>query len=113
MGPLQRLFNDAQAIVEHARELSSASTGFVSVAALPTVCAGVLPNLVGSFIGSFPGVRIQIVDVVAERIREAVLKRQVDFGIGTNAVPDPLALRPESTSRRSRFRSLRNSPAVW
>lgn len=83
MGPLQRLFNDAQAIVEHARELSSASTGFVSVAALPTVCAGVLPNLVRSFIGSFPGIRIQIVDVVAERVREAVLKRQVDFGIGT------------------------------
>lgn len=83
MGPLQRLFNDAQAIVEHARELSSASAGFVSVAALPTVCTGVLPNLMRSFIGSFPGIRIQIVDVVAECVREAVLKRQVDFGIGT------------------------------
>jgi DNA-binding transcriptional LysR family regulator len=29
-GPLQRLFNDAQTIVAHARDLSSASTGFVS-----------------------------------------------------------------------------------
>jgi LysR family transcriptional regulator, carnitine catabolism transcriptional activator len=82
-GPLQRLFNDAQTIVEHARDLSSASTGFVSIAALPTVCAGPLPELVRSFIESHPGIRIQISDVIAERVREAVLKREVDFGIGT------------------------------
>lgn len=80
---LQRLFNDAQAIVEHARELSSSSTGFISIAALPTVCAGILPGVVKSFTARFPGIRIQIADVVAERVREAVLKRQVDLGIGT------------------------------
>jgi LysR family transcriptional regulator, carnitine catabolism transcriptional activator len=82
-GALQRLFNDAQAIVEHARDLSSASTGFVTVAALPTVCAGVLPELVRNFIEAHPGIRVQITDVIAERVREAVLKREVDFGIGT------------------------------
>ena len=82
-GPLQRLFNDAQTIVEHARDLSSASTGFVSIAALPTVCAGPLPELVRSFLESHPGIRVQISDVIAERVREAVLKREVDFGIGT------------------------------
>ena len=82
-GPLQRLLNDAQTIVEHARDLSSASTGFVSIAALPTVCAGPLPELVRSFLESYPGIRVQISDVIAERVREAVLKREVDFGIGT------------------------------
>ena len=82
-GPLQRLFNDAQNIVEHARDLSSASTGFVSIAALPTVCAGPLPELVRTFLESHPGIRVQISDVIAERVREAVLKREVDFGIGT------------------------------
>ena len=82
-GPLQRLFNDAQNIVEHARDLSSASTGFVAIAALPTVCAGPLPELVRSFLESYPGIRVQISDVIAERVREAVLKREVDFGIGT------------------------------
>ena len=82
-GPLERLFNDAQAIVEHARELGSASTGYVNIAALPTVCAGALPQLVRSFAASYPGIRIQIVDVIAERVREAVLKRQADLGIGT------------------------------
>ena len=82
-GPLQRLFNDAQAIVEHGRALSSASTGFVTIAALPTVCAGVLPKVVRSFVEAYPGIRLQISDVIAERVREAVLKRQVDLGIGT------------------------------
>jgi DNA-binding transcriptional LysR family regulator len=82
-GPLQRLFNDAQTIVEHARDLSSASTGYVSIAALPTVCAGPLPELIRRFLDSHPGIRVQISDVIAERVREAVLKREVDFGIGT------------------------------
>lgn len=82
-GPLQRLFNDAQTIVDHAYELGSSSTGSVTIAALPTVAAGVLPGLVQSFIQTFPGIRVQIADVIAERVREAVLKRQVDFGIGT------------------------------
>lgn len=82
-GPLERLFNDAQAIVEHARDLSSASSGFVTIAALPTVCAGLLPQLIRTFIEDHPGIRVQIKDVVAERVREAVLKREVDFGIGT------------------------------
>lgn len=82
-GPLQRLFVDAQTIVEHARDLSSASTGFVSIAALPTVCAGRLPELIRGFLESHPGIRVQISDVIAERVREAVLKREVDFGIGT------------------------------
>ena len=82
-GPLQRLFNDAQAIVEHGRALSSASTGFVTIAALPTVCARVLPEVVQSFAAAYPGIRLQILDVIAERVREAVLKRQVDLGIAT------------------------------
>lgn len=87
-GPLQRLFNDAQGIVEHAHELGSATTGFVTIAALPTVSAGVLPGLVRSFVVAHPGIRIQILDIVAERVREAVLRRQVDFGIGTRHARD-------------------------
>lgn len=83
LGPLQRLFHDAQAIVDHTHELSVASTGFVTIAALPTVCAGVLAEIVYEFTQIHPGIRLQISDLVAERVREAVLKRQVDFGIGT------------------------------
>lgn len=82
-GPLQRLFNDAQAIVDHSFEVSSASSGLITIAALPTVCAGVLPGLVRSFLDTHPGVRFQISDLIAERVREAVLDRKVDLGIGT------------------------------
>ena len=82
-GPLQRLFNDAQVIVDHARDLSSRSTGFVTIAALPTVCAGVLPEIIRGFVQAYPGIRVQIADLIAERVRDAVLKREVDLGIGT------------------------------
>lgn len=82
-GPLQRLFNDAQTIVEHTHDLRSVSMGLVTIAALPTVCAGLLAEVVKSFVEAHPGIRIQISDVVAERVREAVLKRQVEIGIGT------------------------------
>ena len=82
-GPLQRLFNDAQTIVSHAQKLSSASTGSVTIAALPTVSAVVLPNLIQSFLQLYPGIRIHLLDLVAERVREAVLTRQAELGIGT------------------------------
>jgi len=82
-GPLQRLFNDAQGIVEHAHELSSVATGSVTIAALPSVSAGILPELIHSFVVAYPGIRIRISDIIAEHVREAVLKRHVDLGIGT------------------------------
>ena len=83
LGPLQRLFQDAAAIVAHAHELSSSSTGFVRIAVLPTVAAGIMPELMESFGREFPGIRMDLLDIVAEQVREAVLKREVDFGIGT------------------------------
>lgn len=87
-GPLQRLYNDAQVIADHARDLSSRSKGFVTIAALPTVCAGVLPEIMRGFVQTYPGIRIQIADLMAEQVREAVLKREVDLGIGTRTGRD-------------------------
>lgn len=83
LAPLQRLFLDAQAIVDHAQEIRTASAGFVTVAALPTVCATVLPGILKSFLKAHPGIRVHISDVIAEQVREALHKRQADIGIGT------------------------------
>lgn len=81
--PLQRLYHDAQSIVDHAHEIGMASAGFVAIAALPTVCTTVLPEILQSFLQSHPGVRVQVNDMIAEQVRDAVRRRQVDLGIGT------------------------------
>lgn len=81
LGPLQRLLEDAEAIVSHSRDFASARTGTVTIAALPTVAAETLPRVIETFARSHPAVRIVVLDVLAERVRELVLKRQADLGI--------------------------------
>ncbi len=82
-GPFQRLLEDAEAIVHNAKDLSSARVGTVTVAALPTVAATILPAVLGRFQRTHPQVRVLVQDVVAEKVREALLKRHADIGIGT------------------------------
>lgn len=83
LGPLQRLVSDAEAIVNYARDISSVRTGTIAIAALPTISANVLPRAMRAFLHSNPEVKITVEDVVADRVRELVVKRAVDFGLGT------------------------------
>lgn len=83
IGPLQRLVEDADAIVGFARDISSVRTGNISIAALPSIAAGPLPHAIRVFLKHYPEVRITVQDVVADRVRELVAGRAVDLGLGT------------------------------
>jgi LysR family transcriptional regulator, carnitine catabolism transcriptional activator len=83
LGPFQRLLDDAEAIVSNAKDLASARMGTVTVAALPTVAAAILPAVLERFGRTHPTVRVVLQDLMAEKVREAVLKRQADIGIAT------------------------------
>lgn len=83
IAPLQRLLEDAENIVRGARDIANVRNGSVTVAALPTVSSGFLPAVMAEFAKLHGGIRVSILDVFAEQVREAVLKRQADFGIGT------------------------------
>jgi DNA-binding transcriptional LysR family regulator len=87
IGPLERLLEDAQNIMKGARNVANLRDGSVVVAALPTVSSGLLPEVIADFSKVHPGIRVTIRDVFAEQVREAVLKRQADIGIGTSQGP--------------------------
>ncbi len=81
--PLERLVIDAEAIVSRTRQLAGLRRGVVSLAVLPLVAAQFVPEAIQKFRRRYPGVSVQIRDVVAGRLIEAVKKEEVDFGIGT------------------------------
>ena len=87
-GPLERLLFDAETIVDYAHDISAVKTGLVTVAALPTIAADLLPRTIEEHRRLHPGIRIAVQDVVADRVRELVLKRAVDLGVGTAAKRD-------------------------
>jgi DNA-binding transcriptional LysR family regulator len=83
LAPLQRLVLDTEAIIGYARDISAVRTGNISIAALPSIAADLVPRAMRIFLRSNPEVRITVHDVVADRVRELVAARAVDFGLGT------------------------------
>ena len=81
--PLERLLVDAEAVVARSKQLAGLRRGIVSMAMLPSVAAGVVPNAIQKFVQLYPGVVVQIKDLVSEKLIEAVKQEQVDFGIGS------------------------------
>jgi len=81
--PMERLIIDAEAIVSRTRQIAGLRRGVVRVAVLPLVAAQLVPEAIQKFRQRYPGVSVQVSDVVAERLLEAVKKEEVDFGIGT------------------------------
>lgn len=86
--PLERLIVDAESIVSNTRQVAGLRRGIVNVAALPSVAAQLLPNAMRKFTRRHPGIVVQVSDVVAEKLLEAVKKEEVDFGIGSRIRAD-------------------------
>jgi len=81
--PLERLIIDAEAVVSRTRQIAGLRRGAVSLAVLPLVAAQLVPDAIRKFRQQYPGVSVQLNDVPAERLLNAVRKEEVDFGIGT------------------------------
>jgi len=83
--PMEKLLLDLDNIVSASRDLASLRRGVVTIAALPSLCAGALPPLLKQFREQFPGVEVRLRDVVAQRIDTLVRDGEVDFGLGVRA----------------------------
>jgi LysR family transcriptional regulator, carnitine catabolism transcriptional activator len=81
--PLERILVDIESVVARTQKISSLRRGMVSIAVLPSVAVNFLPGIIRSFTDDHPGIDVQIHDVVAERLIEAVKKEMADFGIGS------------------------------
>ena len=86
--PLERILIDLEAVAVQTQELAGLRRGIVTIAALPSVAAGVLPQAIKKFIETYPGIAVRVHDVVSEKLIEAVKQEQVDFGIGSQVRVD-------------------------
>ncbi|WP_044531109.1 LysR family transcriptional regulator [Herbaspirillum sp. B65] len=70
----------AEALVE-IRETGIARRGDVSIACVPTVGVQYLPRIMQAYSARYPHNRIKILDHASSAVAEAVLRREVEFGI--------------------------------
>ena len=63
--PLERILIDVEAIAASTEELLEHRRGLVTVAALPSVAAGLLPRAIKKLSESYPGITVRVHDGVA------------------------------------------------
>src|SRR5438477_6505640 len=80
---LERLVLEMDAVLVHTRGLAGRSRGTVRLAALPSMCASVVPQAMMRFRESHPGIAVVARDIIARRVIAAVRAEEVDFGIGS------------------------------
>ncbi|MDR3440292.1 LysR family transcriptional regulator [Telmatospirillum sp.] len=88
VAPLERVLVDLDAVMNTSQDLATFRRGKVSLALLPSLAASLLPHALRKFRETYPGIEVQIHDVVAEKIVQMVKAEEVDFGLGTRLTPD-------------------------
>ncbi len=86
--PLERVLIDLETVMNTGQDLAACKRGTVTVAALPSLCASLLPRAVHKFQEDHAGIDVQIHDVVADRVVQMVKSEEVEFGLGPRLTPD-------------------------
>lgn len=86
---VERILREIDAVRDHAHELAAGTRGLVSVAAIPSACAIVLPRIIAAFRGANPGILVALKDVTSPRVLTMVKNDEVDLGIGSFTDADP------------------------
>src|SRR4029450_5805101 len=86
--PLERILLDVEAIAASTDELLAHRRGLVTVAALPSVAASLLPRAIRKLSESYPGITVRVFDGVASAVAAMVKAGQVDFGISSQTYGD-------------------------
>lgn len=125
----RRLLSElADALVE-IRETGSAQRGDVSMACVPTVGVQYLPRILQAYSARYPNNRIKILDHASSAVVEAVLRREVEFGITIAGDHHPELLsvpltedryvlichedHPLATRRRIAWKQLQSYPLIF
>jgi LysR family carnitine catabolism transcriptional activator len=89
IAPFERISLDVAGVLQHARDLAAHRRGTVTVGALPSVAAGVLPQGIVALARDHDRIVVRVRDAIAARLLELVKGGEVDFGIGCLVRPDP------------------------
>jgi len=86
---VQRILRDLDGVSHHAHELAAGVRGVVSLAAIPSACAIVLPRIIAGFRKEHIGITVTLKDVTSPRVLTMVKNEDVDLGIGSFTDVDP------------------------
>ncbi|WP_018717208.1 LysR family transcriptional regulator [Arhodomonas aquaeolei] len=90
-----RLLNDWTEAFADLTELFSKQRGKVTVAALPTLAAGLLPPVISTFGERHPRVNLSVHDVLADEVGQRVREGRADIGVSVPPLDsDDLAFEP-------------------
>lgn len=100
VAPFERLMLDVAAIADRTQDLSTHRRGSVTVAALPSIAASLLPRAIAALAVVHKGIVVRVKDMTAGAIIEAVKGGEADVGLGSVLRPDAeLMTRPLFTDR--------------
>lgn len=81
MDSSQRLMEDLRIALEDLGEHAARKRGRVMVAALPSLAAGWMPDVLASFRAEYPGIELSVADVLSDSCVEYVRSGRADFSL--------------------------------
>ncbi|NRF65739.1 LysR family transcriptional regulator [Aquincola sp. S2] len=94
----RRLLQDAEAAWDDVREHAARRRGRVAIAVLPSLAAGWLPPLLAGFHQQFPGIELDVADVLSDDCIERLRAGRADFALASTRAEAP-ELRTEDFCR--------------
>lgn len=89
MKSAQRLLQDAEAAVSDVREHVARRRGRVSLAVLPSLASGWLPPLLAQFHRTYPGIALDVADVLSDECITRVRAGQADLALAATRTDAP------------------------
>ena len=97
---VDNVLGDLGSVVARARDVARRNTGRVTIAALPSLAATLMPLTVAQMRAQHPGITVVIKDALAERIIGLIRADEVDLALSSAPPVDPqLAFTPLLTDR--------------
>lgn len=84
LGSAERLLEEMDGILEDLNDHVERRKGRVSVAALPSLAAGWLPELFAEFRALYPGIEISLADTLSDQCLDLVRMGKVDFALASS-----------------------------
>lgn len=98
----RRLLDELEESLLGIRETAARRRGVVTLACIPTAAYYFLPATLAAFAQRFPEVRVRVMDLSADGVRDAVATGGAEFGVGMEGAQHP----------EVEFRPLRQDPFV-
>ncbi|HZD89255.1 MAG TPA: LysR substrate-binding domain-containing protein, partial [Pseudolabrys sp.] len=77
----RNILADLEAAVLEVRDHASLRRGRLAVAAIPSVASQLLPEVVADFMGQFPGIDVQMIELGSQDVEQCVSSGRADLGL--------------------------------